>query len=156
MNHALLKQSEGDMFVTLVYAVLDLDSGNLDYCVAGHSPPWLLRGDGSIEFRKQVRGSMLGLFDAPPIGRDRLRMQPGDLLFLTTDGVIDAENAAGEDFTEERLRLLLADSLTRSSMEDLVDQLLDNIAGFSAGALQSDDITAMAVRFTATDQPLPE
>jgi sigma-B regulation protein RsbU (phosphoserine phosphatase) len=78
VNHVLVRQGEGDMFVTMFYGVLDLTTGELEYCVAGHTPPWLISATNGVQPLKQIRGTMLGLFEDPEIGNDRIALTSGD------------------------------------------------------------------------------
>ena len=145
MNHVLVRQTEGEMFVTLFYGVLDLISGELEFCVAGQTPPWLILESGS-EPLKHVRGTMLGLFDDPEIGMFKMRLAPGSSFFVATDGVIDAERADGSVFGEAGVRVSLNQSAARSA-DEIVQTLFKEVSAFSAGAPQSDDITALSIRY---------
>jgi sigma-B regulation protein RsbU (phosphoserine phosphatase) len=147
VNHVLVRQGEGDMFVTMFYGVLDLTTGELEYCVAGHTPPWLISATNGVQPLKQIRGTMLGLFEDPEIGNDRIALTSGDTLLVATDGVMDAERKEGGEFSEQGIRTLLESSAAMTAAQT-VDHVFSAISTFSEGANQFDDITAMAVRFT--------
>ncbi len=146
VNHVLLRQGEGDMFVTMFYGVLDLTTGVLEYCVAGHTPPWLISTASGVQPMKQVRGTMLGIFEDPEIGHGTVTLARGDSLFVATDGIMDAERADGGEFSEEGIRSVLEAAVSMTAVQT-VDHVFSEIANFSAGANQFDDITAMAIRF---------
>ena len=145
VNHVLVRQGEGEMFVTLFYGVLDLTTGDIDFCVAGQTPPWLV-STLSLEPLKHVRGTMLGIFDDPEIGIGKIRLEPGASLFVATDGVIDAERADGAEFGEQGIRRTLETCITGSATA-IVETLFGAVNAFSAGAPQSDDITALVIRY---------
>ena len=145
VNHVLVKQGEGEMFVTLCYAVLDLRTGELEFCVAGQTPPWLITAK-TAEPLKYVRGTMLGLFDDPEIGTGRITLDPGASFFVATDGVMDAERADGSEFGENGIREVL-EAVGSFPAEKTIQRLFGVVDAFSAGAPQSDDMTALTVRF---------
>lgn len=151
MNHVLVRQSEGEMFVTLFYGVFDLRSGILDFCVAGQTPPWLLFSSGKIEPIRNVRGMMLGILDDPEIGTGRIRLEAGTSLFLATDGLSDAENREGVAFGDKGLRRLLT-GVHDATPGELIQATFDTVSRFSEGAAQVDDITALVVRFAGAVQ----
>ena len=88
---------------------------------------------------------MLGLFDGMGYTGSTTTLHPGDALFLYTDGVPEAQNIAGEDFTDERLISKLHASVNLNCKE-LIDHLATEIYSFTAGAAQSDDITMLSIR----------
>ncbi len=145
VNHVLVRQGEGEMFVTLFYAVLDLTTGDLEFCVAGQTPPWLLANGGANPL-KHVRGTMLGIFEDPEIGTSKIRLEPGSAFVIATDGVIEAERADGGDFGEKGMRAVLETLIGEPGVE-IVEGLFESVRKFSAGTPQTDDITALVVRY---------
>jgi sigma-B regulation protein RsbU (phosphoserine phosphatase) len=89
---------------------------------------------------------MLGIFDDPEIGIGKIRLAPGASLFVATDGVIDAERADGAEFGEQGIRRTLETCITGSATT-IVETLFGAVNAFSAGAPQSDDITALVIRY---------
>jgi phosphoserine phosphatase RsbU/P len=131
------------MFVTAFHGVLDLKSGALRYCNAGHNPPYLLRVDGASE-RLPATGVPFGVDGDLPYRLAEATLRPGDTLFLYSDGITEAFNSQGEEFGAARLEAALAAARGQSAAS-LVAQILAATTGFAAGADQSDDITALAV-----------
>ena len=95
-NQLILKDSQAEMFLTAVYAVLELDTGRLIYANAGHNRPlWRHAADGTVTELDQ-RGIVLGAFEGIMLEEQRLDLAPGDALILYTDGVTEALNGEGE------------------------------------------------------------
>ena len=146
VNRFLVRESVGSMFATCFYGLLNLRSGELQYCSAGHNPAYLLRtGARVIEPLADVGGIPLGLFDGMGYTGSTTVLSPGDALFLYTDGVPEAQNTAGEDFTDDRLVSKLHAGVNLTCKE-LIDHLAQEIFSFAAGAAQSDDITMLSIR----------
>ncbi len=146
VNHVLVVQGEGDMFVTLFYGILNLATGELEYCVAGATPPWILTPGSPADAIKDVRGTMLGLFEVPEIGHATAKLSAGATVFAATDGIMDAENPEGIEFSETRMRNIL-DSASGRSPAEIVRLMFGSVTEFARGANQTDDITALAIRF---------
>jgi sigma-B regulation protein RsbU (phosphoserine phosphatase) len=148
VNHVLLRQGEGDMFVTLFYGQLHTLTGEVEYCIAGHQAPCVISEERGLEVL-QGRGTMLGIFDDPEVATGTLQLAPGDVLFSCTDGVIDAERPDEQNFTEAKLLEALHGCAGRPA-RDIVTSVFHAVTEFSAGAPQADDVTALALRFLAS------
>ncbi len=147
VNRELLLQGDNvaSMFVTLLYAVLDVRTGELLYANGGHLPPYLLRAGGAVE-ALAGRGRLVGALDDAAWETHRTRLEPGDLLFLYTDGVTEARGSGEAIFSARALEGALR-RCDRSTPECLVRCVLDEVRRFTAGAPQSDDLTAAALRY---------
>jgi serine phosphatase RsbU (regulator of sigma subunit) len=145
VNRVLVRENVGELFATCFYAILDTRTGELCYCSAGHNPPYLLRATGAVEPLSEVGGIPLGLFDYMGYTGNRTQLEPGDALFLYTDGVPEANNAADEEFTYERLASSLRDGMSLPCRE-MIGHLTRDVLAFTAGAPQSDDITMLCIR----------
>ncbi len=145
VNDILARDNTETMFVTLFYAVLDLQSGVLAFSSAGHDDALLLgraAGSESLGFM----GPAVGLVDAVAYPTATRTLAPGDTLLLLTDGITEAFNADGHVFTSERVMRTLVEQ-PHTSASDMVRFLSDEVARFSAGTEQSDDITCVALRY---------
>jgi sigma-B regulation protein RsbU (phosphoserine phosphatase) len=133
------------MFVTLFYAVIDEELRQVTYANAGHNPPMVYRAmTGEIE-ELGTTGVALGIIDTATYTEQVCVLSPGDILFLYTDGVTEADNEAEEMFGEERLR----DGLTQYHdlpARGIMDSVLQDVRAFAAGCPQSDDITLMVLK----------
>jgi sigma-B regulation protein RsbU (phosphoserine phosphatase) len=145
VNDILWAQGNNGMFVTLFYGILDLATGAVEYAVAGQTPPYILRVGGSLECLDQVLGNMVGLLEAPIIETGQVLLSAGDTMILSTDGVLDAENDQGEAFGEKRF----AESLRKKGRdaEQIVGEIFLDVSRFCHQALQSDDITVLALQY---------
>jgi adenylate cyclase len=137
------------LFVTAFAAILDLDSGELDYCNAGHDNPYRLPPGPAPLMR-------IGDGDGPPLcalsdfayRSARVRLQPGEMLCLMTDGVVEAQNAAGELYGAARLqRILSAQREAAAGAHAIVDALHADVRRFSGDAEAADDLTILALRW---------
>jgi sigma-B regulation protein RsbU (phosphoserine phosphatase) len=145
VNRVLVKQSDTAMFVTVFYGILDTTSGDVDYCIAGHNPPYVFSSKG-IRPIDEPRNMVAGLFDGSKYVGGTLHLEAGDGILLYTDGVPEANDAQENEYTEERLERTL-EAAREASVQDVVSRLLADVRVFTAQAPQSDDITALAMRF---------
>jgi len=131
--------------VTAFHGVLDLTTGVLRYCNAGHNPPYLLRADGR---RVTLGGTGIpfGIDPETPIAIDETTLAPGDALFVFSDGITEAFDSAGRQFGTARLEAALEDA-RGASAGALVGDVLGATSAFAAGTDQSDDITCLALVF---------
>lgn len=146
VNRVLLKQSQGEIFLTLLYGILDLGSGEFTFSSGGQPPAYVCSPHHAGNFLREPRGIMLGVLDNATYINGMAHLEPGDALMLYTDGVTEAENAAREFFTEARLRSVL-ESVSGRPVQQLVAEVLSSVESFTEGLEQGDDITLLAVRF---------
>jgi sigma-B regulation protein RsbU (phosphoserine phosphatase) len=142
-NRLLSAENATAMFVTAFHGVLDLASGALRYCNAGHNPPYLLRANGGSE-RLPATGVPFGVDGDLPYRLAETTLRPGDTLFLYSDGITEAFNSKDEEFGAARLEAALAAARGQNAAA-LVGNVLAATTAFVAGAEQSDDITALAL-----------
>jgi serine phosphatase RsbU (regulator of sigma subunit) len=145
VNRVLVRENVGGLFATCFYGILNTRTGEFCYCSAGHNPPYLLRASGAVESIPEVGGIPLGLFGDMGYTGSCAQIEPGDALFLYTDGVPEANNAAEEEFTYDCLLASLRDT-TSLACRDMIDRLTRELLAFTAGAPQSDDITMLCIR----------
>ena len=130
-------------FATLFIGILDPTKGTVDFVNAGHNPPLLLRQDGRME-KLEPGGTMIGAFDFVTWEADTVQLSDGDLLFIFSDGVTEADNGHeqyGDDRTEKYI--LQTD---KSKPEKIVSELMNDIETFMDDAPHSDDITMLALK----------
>ncbi len=143
INRTLIRRAIQSRFVTVMYGVLGAD-GRLTYSNAGHNPPIVIGSRGVR--RLETGGLILGLFPHATYEEETVQLEDGDALVVFSDGVTDTLNAAGDDFGEERLLACVQTNRT-STPEALLDCILSNVRVFAAGAAQSDDVTALVLRY---------
>ncbi len=144
LNELVIASTEPGRFITAAIALLLPQTNRLVYANAGHNPPLLRRASGAIE-NLAVGGLLLGVVAETSYEETTVPFLPGDVLVLYTDGVVEAQNAGGEFFEEERLIAVLAatDGLPATAIRDRIVQAARDFAG--AGGL-GDDLTVVVVR----------
>lgn len=143
-NQLLLQDNRAEMFVSVFYGVIDLDSGEMRYASAGHNPPLLCRKEGGIA-TLEAPGIILGVLPEALLEERNVRLEDGDTLVLYTDGVTEAINGQEEQFGEERLQETLCLHHGRP-LADLRRALLERLEEFTEGQPPFDDITLVLVR----------
>lgn len=143
INRQMYVHTAPDKFATLVLARFDTEEMTLRYCNAGHNPPFLISGD---RVRRLSEGGMVaGLFEDPSYEEEIIPLQRGDLIVFYTDGVIEAENAGGEQFEEDRLLRLLRGNAFLTA-DDIRDLVVNEVSQWTAGQDQKDDITVVTLK----------
>jgi phosphoserine phosphatase RsbU/P len=146
VNLALYRRGIESRFVTLMYGVLDPD-GRLIYCNAGHNPPLIINSSGSGTVRRLDRGGpIVGLFESATYEDEAVKLAPGDWLVVFSDGVSEALSADGDEYGESRIVTVIQDNASFDPPQ-LLEALFANVREFAKGAAQSDDITAMVLRY---------
>jgi phosphoserine phosphatase RsbU/P len=144
VNLALYKRGIESRFVTLMYGTLDPD-GRLTYCNAGHNPPLIIGAHGGLH-RLEVGGPIVGLFETATYDEETVTMAPGDTLIVFSDGVSEAMSATGEEYGESRI-VTVGEKQTGAAPSELLQALFADVRAFTRGAPQSDDITALVLRY---------
>ena len=145
INRTLAKNNDMMMFVTYFFAIINLAEGTIQYTNAGHNPPLILSADGKIKSISKLQGPPLAISDHV-YACDEYRLTPGDTMILYTDGITEAVNHAGEEFSLDRLKETLK-SLSGSSPAEIINSIIGDIDKHAEGLEQYDDITMLAVRF---------
>lgn len=136
VNRFLFDVMPDNKFVSFFYGVLDSRTHQLTYCNAGHNPPLLVRGDGSVD-ELNSSGAVLGQFLSWPYGQNELNFEPGDTLLLFTDGMVEACNAQEEAFGEDRL-LQFTRELANDSAHTIQSALSQAVSKHCGGQFQDD------------------
>ncbi len=144
-NAILCRDNEANMFATLFYAVLDLETGELEYANCGHNAPYIVSPSGLQSL--PTTGIPLGLIRGRAAAAVKVQLAKEDRLVLFTDGVTEAMNHAKDEFTNARFEALLRDPGSRTvPAADLVTAIFTAVDAFAAGEEQTDDITCLALR----------
>jgi serine phosphatase RsbU (regulator of sigma subunit) len=149
VNLALYRRGIESRFVTLMYGALQPD-GRLTYCNAGHNPPLIIsQAGGSPTIRRLERGGpIVGLFEGATFEEETVRLAPGDWLIVFSDGVSEALSAAGDEYGDDRI-IAVVNNNPQVEPQQLLEALFLDVREFAKGAAQSDDITAMVLRFAS-------
>src|SRR5438093_107511 len=148
VNRFLHRSIEPGRFVTAFLAVLDPQSERIDYCNAGHNPPYLVTRDGRTT-TLETGGLLLGMLEDSSYAQGVAELAPGNMLVLFTDGVTEAQRADGAMWGEERLVSTLREGACEPCAA-LVRRIVDAVRAFEGGERPSDDITLLIARRTAT------
>ena len=143
-NSILCSNNSSSMFATLIYGVLDLRTGLLEYCNCGHNRPLLLRKN-SEPASLPGGGLPVALFPQTVYEVFRATLEPGDVMMLITDGVTEAMTRSGEEFGDERLIAMLT-GLQDEPTSVFVSKVFSAVDAFADGADPSDDITCIALK----------
>ncbi|MEM9017521.1 MAG: GAF domain-containing SpoIIE family protein phosphatase [Verrucomicrobiota bacterium] len=149
VNRSIFPDIRQDMFVSLLYLILERGSSEITLARAGHEPPVLFhRATGKTEL-VETPGLAAGIDKGPVFKRSvkdhRVRMEPGDILLLYTDGVTESLDRDGDEYGIERL----CDFVELSSdceVDELVAAIQEDVGAFSEGIAQTDDITLIAIQ----------
>lgn len=132
-----------NMFATVFLAALTPSTGQFDYVNAGHEPAIIVTPEGAM-WELKPTGPALGLMPEQVFGAGEGTLEPGQSLFMFTDGLMDARNAGGEAFGAARLRSALR--ANTSSASSLVRGVMDALAAFTGQAEPHDDVTLLAAK----------
>ncbi len=153
VNRQLCENNDAAMFVTVWIGLYQFSSGLLVYANAGHNPPYLRQGSADFSPLVTRPGFVLAGLENIRYTQAEINLQPGDLLYLYTDGVTEATNANGQLYGENRLQTIL-NRLAASELPSLLTGVKADIDLFAAGEPQFDDITMLALRITGGDESI--
>jgi sigma-B regulation protein RsbU (phosphoserine phosphatase) len=145
LNGEIYRDNDACMFVTIFCGILDIRTGILQYSNGGHNLPYVITQE-EVRPLRGAQGTALGLVDGASYHDRAMVLAPRDVLFLYTDGVTEAMDAAGNLFTETRLEGCLRRA-DRLPIADLIQAAAEEVYAFAAGAPQSDDLTVLALRY---------
>ena len=145
-NNTLCSGNDASMFVTAWEGSIDLESGKMLYACAGHNPPAVCTRDGSFRLLRGKTGFVLAGMEGVMYKENEYVFEPGDRIFLYTDGVTEAMNKNEELFGEDRL-LKALDEARDKSAKGLCESVKAAVEAFCDGADQFDDITMLAFTY---------
>ena len=143
-NARLCENNDEGMFITAWIGILDMRTMTLQYTNAGHNFPVLLRRGQPCKPVEDVHGLFLAGLDFTQYRQSEMSLEPGDRLFLYTDGVTEAHDPANAQYGEDRLNSVL-ESTRESSGDKVLESVSEDIKVFSRGAPQFDDITMVVL-----------
>jgi sigma-B regulation protein RsbU (phosphoserine phosphatase) len=146
VNSRLLEKTDHSRFVSLFFARINPESGNLTYVNAGHPPGFVLDQSGNLKSTLVSTAIVLGVQpDVQFISNEYGVLESGDLLLLLTDGVLEAFSADGIAFGVERALGIVRDHRDGTARE-IVDALYREVLAYSRRSVPSDDVTAVVVK----------
>ena len=144
MNAALSEDNEQGMFVTMFIACFDLAKGTMDFCNAGHNPPYISDAGGG-RFLEMLPNAPIGLWPGLEYDGERIEDISGQMLVIYTDGLNEAENRQQEQLGDDRL-LEILETMSMRSAKEVIETLYEAVRQHRAGAEPNDDLTIMSIR----------
>ena len=145
VNRLICDNTGSDKFITFCWGIFDPKTRTFRYVNAGHNHPFVVRADRSIE-RLTEGGIILGVTkEAAPYNEGSVQLFTGDVIVMFTDGISEAMNVKGIDYTEERVEGFLR-NIRPLSAQGVLDEVQNEIARYTSGAPQSDDITLVVMK----------
>ncbi len=144
LNRFLLERTGGEKYATVFYALLDR-TGLVSYVNAAHCPPMVVQPGAGIA-TLDTTGMPVGLIEPGEFAVVEYQLAPGDKIVIYTDGVTEAQNAAGEFFGKKRLREAVS-AHALETCDAIHDAIQEAVAAFTEGTVQSDDITVLVLEF---------
>lgn len=151
-NAKLCEGNDAGMFVTAWIAYVNVKTGDVRFANAGHNPPLLKRRDGRYEYLKSRAGLVLAGMEGIKYRPNELKLEPGDEIYLYTDGVTEATDANNELYGEDRLAAILGSTAWNSS-EELCAAVKTDVDTFVGEAPQFDDMTMLSLRLLEDKKP---
>ena len=146
VNAQICQNNKSKMFVTVWLGILDLQTGVLSCSNAGHEYPVIRGADGVFRLFKDKHGLVVGAMERSRYQDYEIRMQPGDAVFVYTDGVPEANNAAGEFYGIERMEATL-NRISEHDPQSILLQMKADVDAFTGDAKQFDDVTMLCLEY---------
>ncbi len=143
-NRLLFRSTDTDKFATLFYGILNLGKNEFYYTNAGHNPPMLFK-DKSNPMLLKEGGPILGFIDNIEYECNTISFETGDLCVIYSDGITEAINTSGNEFGEEKLKVLIKENWNLSS-DEIIEKIFKAVKEHSRGVPQSDDITMVVLK----------
>jgi len=144
----IARENREDLFVTMFAGILDLRTGMVEYCNAGHEPPYSQAPEGEVARYPIASGPPLCVLPDYEYVTEYHQMLPGEWLCVVTDGVTEAANAEKELYGSERARIALQSTARNATAGEIIAALRDDVGLFVAQADAADDLTLLAMRWT--------
>jgi len=145
VNTELCEGNDTGMFVTIFLGILELDSGRFCYANAGHNPPYC--GKKEFRFLPSVKSCPLGCFEDEAYQEESIHLEPGEGIFLYTDGVTEAKSVSNRFFGTDRVKRVLSEHAGKDCGQ-VIEAMGQELEAFSENTEQFDDITMLMVRFS--------
>jgi sigma-B regulation protein RsbU (phosphoserine phosphatase) len=144
LNSAVLIESDGSSFISFFFAILDGATGLVAYVNAGHNPPVLLKRSGMVQALDST-GLCLGMFPFATYQTQTITTDPGDILCLFTDGIIEGRNSEDEEFGTERLAARLG-ACSSLRVREILKEMHDAVSSFTSTPDPADDMTLVILK----------
>lgn len=145
LNDRLQDEADNDQYFTMLYADVNIETGMVRYCQAGHSNPAIIRRNGTIEFIG-AGGAPIGLIPGMSYETSVTHLEPGDRMMLFTDGITECENPAGDMLDEVGLQAMLLAHAGKPEHE-VLSKVVKDLAAFAGTDRFDDDVSALLFTF---------
>lgn len=151
VSHFLSFNNESMMFITAFYGIIDIMTGEITYCDAGHLPPYIISKDGTLTKLKKENGIALGIIDdfeqANSLYEEhKISLKKGDILILYSDGVIEARNSNLVNYSPNQFENSIKKHYSLP-LKEFILKLHDEMHSFTEGTVQYDDITLFCIKW---------
>ena len=150
VNNTACERNDENLFVTSWIGKLNLNNGNLFYVNAGHNRPLIKQKDGDFEYLDTRANLVLGLMEDMPYNEYKLNLNPGDMIFLYTDGITEANNNYERFYGEERLKTII-NKHKDENLNEIIDEIIKDLDKFCNSQEQFDDMTMLLLRYTGDE-----
>lgn len=148
VNTHLCRNNASMMFITVWLGILDLSTGMLSFSRAGHEPPAVKSGNNSFRLYADDDFEIaIGVMEEAKYPESSIKLVPGDVVFLYTDGITEAMNDADEMYGKDRM-LSCLNGMHDAAPEEIIRRVSEDVASFVNGAEQYDDLTMLAVKYS--------
>ena len=144
-NEILCEGNDAAMFVTVFYGIANIRTGELVYANAGHNPPYLIGAAGKVTPLPTTDGMALGVMEGLAYQDRTIMLGDGDTVFCFTDGITEAFDDSGNEFSEAALEEILSET-PGLAPDALGEKVIGRVQEFASAAPQSDDITCLVLR----------
>ena len=145
-NDILCEGNDAAMFVTVFYGVANIRTGELIYANAGHNPPYLIGAGGEVAALPTTDGVALGVMEGLAYEERAIMLGDGDTVFCFTDGITEAFDESGNEFSDAALEEVLRET-PGLAPDALGEKTIGRVQDFAGAAPQSDDITCLVIRY---------
>jgi len=155
INNELCNEKNYELFLTLFFGVIDLNTGWFDYCNSGHSFPYILTSKSSkIQRLEETHGIPVGIYPNKKYSSTQIKINNNDILFAYTDGVVEERDQNNHLFSIERLEEILKNA-NKTEPEEIIFEIKGRLSTFRGTSEQSDDITLLAIKFLRRKVEVP-
>jgi sigma-B regulation protein RsbU (phosphoserine phosphatase) len=151
VNNLLCPDNQMCMFVTVFCLMLNTETGEIEFSNGGHNPPLLCSAKGCFQFLEIPKGFVVGAMENTSCISKTIILQPGDTIFLYTDGVTEAMNPQKQLFSEERLKEGLCRAQDKD-IKDIVGSIRQDLRDYVQDEPQSDDITMLVLKYNGSSR----
>jgi len=147
LNEMMYNDTKSRKYLSIFLGLIDTRRNGLHYINAGHVPPILIHGETGEHRLLQDGGTVVGLFPTAEYERGSAKLNPGDVLVTSTDGITEASNADGEEYGHERLAQCAARNRHKTA-EQIIEAVLEEVRAFAVGSVAVDDKVLMILKVT--------